>query len=125
MDPADHSRMARLLRHALDDEDLGALEELMSDDVTWGDVADPRGCRGRRDVIANFSRLADLGVGARVDGVVTGPRGVMVELCVHWPPGHSRETAATLHQVYVVRQDAVVEIIGFEGREAALRALED
>lgn len=119
----EHSRLAQQLSDALDAADLEAAGELMSEDVTWGDVDDARGCRNRRDVLATFARLMDLGVRGTVSEVVTGPRGIMVGLSVQWPPGHSRESATTLHQVYLVRDEEIVEILGFDDRDAASAAL--
>ena len=114
---------AQRLREALSDANLDALGELMDDHVTWGDVNDPRGCRNRRDVLATFARRRDQGVSGAVTELITGPQGILAVLSVRWPAAHSRAAKQTAYQVYVVRNELIVGVRGFDDRESALSAL--
>lgn len=118
-----HETLARGLREALDGHDLEALASLMSPAVTWGDVKDSRGCRDRTEVVATFARLRDAGIRASVNDVITGPRGVLVNLSVHWPVGVDHPPTSTVHQAYMVSDDVIVEVVGFDELDAALDAI--
>jgi ketosteroid isomerase-like protein len=118
----DDSSLAQRLSLALASRDLDALGALLSDHVTWGDVTHPRGCRNRNDVVATFSRLIDFGVSGTVTEVATGPRGILVGLEVAWPDDSPRESDTNIFQVYLVRDDKIVEIRPFDDRAGAARA---
>ena len=118
-----HEILAQGLRDALEGHDLDALASLMSPVVTWGDVNDSRGCRDRSEVVATFARLRDAGVRARVNDVITGPRGVLVNLSVHWPVGADPSPTSTVHQVYMVNKGVIVEVVGFDDPVTALDAI--
>ena len=115
------SSLARRLSLALASRDLDALGELLSDDVTWGDVTNPRRCRNRSDVLATFSRLLDFGVSGNITEIATGSRGILVGLEVTWPEDSPRESDTSLFQVYLVRDDKIVEIRRFDDRTSAAR----
>jgi ketosteroid isomerase-like protein len=112
-----------MLRHALSDADLTSLGELMAQDVTWGDVTDPRGCRTRDDVMATFARLRDQGVSGEPVEMIEGPQGVLAIMKVRWPAAHARAGLLLVHQLYVVRDGVIIEIRGFDDRNSALVAL--
>lgn len=117
----DDSSLARRLSLALASRDLDALGELLSDDVTWGDVTHPRACHNRSDVLATFSRMLDVGVNGDVTELATGSEGILVGLEVTWPEDSPRESETSLYQVYLVRDDLIVEIRRFDDRTSAAR----
>jgi ketosteroid isomerase-like protein len=117
----DDSSLAQRLSLALASRNLDALGALFSDDVTWGDVTHPRGCRNRTDVLATFSRLLDFGVSGNITELATGSRGILVGLEVTWPEDSPRESDTSLFQVYLVRDDKIVEIRRFDDRTSAAR----
>jgi ketosteroid isomerase-like protein len=117
------SSLADRLRAALNTANMDDFAQLLSEDVTWGDVNHPRGCRNRPQVLAIFRRNLLEGASARVDELVSGTRGILVVLDVTWPPRSSHGFEQIVHQVYFVRDGLVTEICGFEDRETAMRAI--
>jgi hypothetical protein len=71
----DHNPLADRVRKAFATRDLEAFGVLLTDDVRWGDVDHPRGCRNRSDVLATFSRLMTSGVEGAITELVTGTEG--------------------------------------------------
>lgn len=114
--------LAERVRHALSTRDLDAFGALLSDDVTWGDVQHPRGCRNRRDVLATFERVMDAGVTGDITELSTGARGILVGLEVHWPVGSPREDETSLFHVYLVVDDQIVAIHRYDDRPSAADA---
>jgi len=108
------------IRRALSNRDLQLLAPILADDVTWGDVADPRGCRDRTDVLDTFSQLMELGVEGDVAELAQGDLGILCELSVRWPVGMAGPSS--VWQVYLLRDDKVAEIRGCEDRQSARRA---
>jgi ketosteroid isomerase-like protein len=116
---SDDSSLAQRLSLALASRNLDALGELLSDDVRWGDDTHPRACRNRGDVLATFSRMLDFGVSGNVTELATGSKGILVGLEVTWPEDSPRESETNLFQVYLVRDDHIVEIRRFDDRTSA------
>ncbi len=114
--------LSERVRGALATRDLEAFAALLSEDVTWGDVTHPRGCRNRRDVLATFERVMDAGATGNVTELVTGSRGILVALDVHWPEGSPRGDETRLFHVYVVADDTIVSIERHDDRVSAALA---
>jgi len=108
--------LAEKVRQALTAHDLDAFGALLSDDVTWGDVGHPRGCRNRSDVLATFGQLLNKGVDGRITELKTGTTGILCGLGVAWPEGDPRETETSLFH------DRIYQIRRYDERESAAEA---
>lgn len=112
--------LAEKVRQALTAHDLDAFGSLLSDDVTWGDVGHPRGCRNRSDVLATFGQLLNKGVDGRITELKTGTAGILCGLTVEWPEGDPRASdSSSLFHVYMVRDGQIYQIRRFDDREFA------
>jgi ketosteroid isomerase-like protein len=116
--------LADRLRAALNTANLDDFAHLLSENVTWGDVNDPRGCRNRAEVLAIFRRNLVEGASASIDELVSGTRGILVVLGVTWPPHSRHGEHQMVHQVYFVSDGLITEIRGFDDRDTAIRAID-
>lgn len=111
-----------MIRRAFTDHDLEAFGALLSDDVTWGEVGDPRGCRNRSEVLDTLGRLLGTGVGMQITELATGGGGILCGLGLRWPQGHPRAADTQLFQVYIVRKGRISEIRRYDDRDSAALA---
>ena len=115
--------LAEKVRRALVSHDLQAFGALLSDDVTWGDVGHPRGCRNRSDVLATFGQLLDKGVDGRITELEAGTAGILCGLTVDWAEGDPRASdSSILFHVYIVRDCQICQIRRYDDRDSAARA---
>jgi hypothetical protein len=108
------------IREAFGNRDLTLLAPLLAEDVTWGEVDTPRGCRNRTEVLDTFAQLMDAGVSGDIVELAQGSSGILCQLSVTWPDGTSGAT--TIWQVYMLRGDEIAEIRGYDDRESAATA---
>jgi ketosteroid isomerase-like protein len=114
--------LAEKVRQSLTTHDLDAFGALLTDDVSWGDVGHPRGCRNRSDVLATFGQLLNKGVDGHITELETGPSGILCGLTVDWPDGDPRSADTSLFHVYIVRDGQICEIRRYDDRDSAAEA---
>jgi ketosteroid isomerase-like protein len=114
--------LAERVRQAFAAHDLHAFGAILSDDVTWGDVDTPEGCRNRRDVLATFARVLDQGVDGRITELETGSAGILCGLAVTWPAGDPRADVKGIFHVYMVRGGQIYQIRRYDDRASAAEA---
>jgi hypothetical protein len=110
-------------RAAFAARDLAALEQLLDENVRWGDAEDtPQTCHSRSEVLASLAHQAAHGASVRVVDVAAGPEAFVIELDVthRETPEHQRER--TVYQVLTVRNDLVTDIRGYPTRAEAAEA---
>ena len=105
------------LRSAFETRDLNTLAPLLADDVRWGDDGHPRTCRNAQQVLSTFARAMDEAE-ATITEMVEGTHGILCGLDVHWGDGRQRE----LFQVFLLRNERVAEIRGYDDRHSAAQA---
>ena len=111
-----------LIRNALAAEDLSAFTELLHPAVTWGAPGARRPtCKTRNQVLAWYQRGRDAGVrGSVYDVEVLGDR-LLVSMSVRGTEKAREGGGAALRfQVLTVRNDKVVDIVGFDDKTEAL-----
>lgn len=118
----DASSLADRPRRAYRDRDLDQLAPLLADDVLWGDVGHPRGCRNRADVLATFSALMGEGVDGQITELEEGTEGLLCGLEVRWPEDSHRRRDPPLFHVYLVRGGLISEIRPYDDRAPAAEA---
>jgi ketosteroid isomerase-like protein len=114
--------LAEKVREAFMAHDLKAFGALLSDDVTWGDVDTPRGCRNRSDVLATFGRVLDNGVDGRITELYTGTAGILCGVGVDWPDDDICAGDNELFHVYMVRNGRIYQIRRYDDRDSAAKA---
>lgn len=114
--------LADKIRRAFAGRGLSAFGGLLAEEVTWGDVDNPRGCRNRSDVLSVFALLLDKGVVANICELETGTAGILCELTVEWPEGDPRGIEPSLLHVYMVKDDRIYQIRRYDDRESAKQA---
>ncbi|HXQ19490.1 MAG TPA: nuclear transport factor 2 family protein [Acidimicrobiales bacterium] len=114
--------IAERLSRAYQARDLSLLAPLLADDVTWGDVGHPRGCRNRDQVLATYGALMGEGVDGRITELVEGEAGLLCGLAVDWPDPAARQGDRTRFHVYLVRDGLIAEIRRYDDRESAAEA---
>lgn len=118
----DDGPIAEGLRRAYETRDLSLLAALLADDVRWGDVNHPRGCRTRGDVLATFGALMADGVDGEIAELVEGDNGLLCRLEVHWPDPTARPDDRELFHKYLVRDGLIAEIQRYDDRPSAAHA---
>jgi hypothetical protein len=118
----DIEAIASRIKAALDDSDLGAFQDLLDPDVTWGPPhAKHPGCKNRDQVLAWYQRGKASGVEGRVSGVEILGDCVLLELVVRGTEAaEERGGTAMRWQVNTVRGDRVIEIVGFDDHGEAI-----
>jgi len=114
--------LAERLRHAYEERDLDQLAPLLAEDVTWGDVTHPRGCRNKAEVLATFAAVMSGGVEGEVTELSVGAHGLLCALALRWPEGHERADRLVLFHVYLLRDGLIGEIVPFDERGPAALA---
>jgi ketosteroid isomerase-like protein len=117
--PAGTHAIAVELRRAYATRDLTLLGPLLADDVQWGDVGHPRGCRNRADVLRTYANIMGEGADGDVTEMAEGTAGILCGLSVHWPDGVRRDRPTSLFHVYLVRDGKIAEIRPFDNRARA------
>jgi ketosteroid isomerase-like protein len=113
--------IAARVRAALQSANLEALRDLLDPDVRWGPPDDPEtGCRSRDEVLAWYRRAKDQGAQAAVTEVVEGAGTLLVGLRVSGTRTAAEQGGeADRWQVLTLANGRVVDIRGFDDREAA------
>jgi ketosteroid isomerase-like protein len=114
--------LADQLREALASRDLEAFGALLSDDVRWGDVNHPQGCRNRSEVLTTFARALSSGVDGTVSELESGTEGILCRFDVTRPEGDPRADDVDVFHVYLVSDGQIVQILRFFDRESAAKA---
>jgi SnoaL-like domain len=118
-DPATITALAERVRAALASGDLDAFAGLLDPQVRWGPPDDTTwGCHSRREVLAWYRRGHARGVRADVTEVQTTGDRIMIAMNVR-TPGSVPEGGVARYQVLTVSHGLVVDIRGFESRDAA------
>jgi hypothetical protein len=115
-------QVAGQVRRALAGENLSALTELLDPDVTWGAPgARTPSCKNRNQVVAWYQRGRDAGVrGSVFDVEVIGDR-LLVSMTVRGTENaQERGGAALRYQVLTVRNNRIVDIVGFDDKTEAV-----
>ncbi|TAN27492.1 MAG: nuclear transport factor 2 family protein [Actinomycetota bacterium] len=121
--PRDNRPLAEQVREAFAARDLQAFGALLSDDVTWGDVDMPRGCRNRTEVLTTLNSLLDKQVDGRITELETGEAGILCGLAVEWPKDDPRAGDTELFHVYMVRDGKIYQIRRYDDRDSAAAAV--
>jgi hypothetical protein len=115
-------QIAGQVREALAAESLSAFTALLDPDVTWGAPgARNPSCTNRNQVVAWYQRGREAGVRGSVFNVeVMGDR-LLVSMSVRGTENaRERGGAALRYQVLTVRNDRIVDIVGFDDRTEAV-----
>lgn len=104
-------QLAEAIARALSSLHLDGFEELLADDVRWGDDEAAENCRGRKDVIETFARLTEAGLRAEVREHEIGPAGVLAHLQLTWPESEEGSRPSELFHLYRVRHGRITEIL--------------
>jgi len=109
------------IRSAIDTADLEEFADLLHPDVTWGPGDhSSSGCHNRREVLKWYRRARAAGRRGRVTEVVVGEGKLLVGLEVAERPEAFQQGEDTNRwQVLTLREGRVVDIRGFEDRDAA------
>ncbi len=119
---SDNRNVSDLIRQAFTTRDLSAFGALLNDDVSWGDVGDPMGCRNRSDVLAAFGQLLQKGVEGTIAELVPGTAGILCELRLKWPKNDPRAWDRSLFHVYLVNGGLIYNIQRHDDRDSAAEA---
>lgn len=115
-------QVAGQVRAALAGENLSAFAELLDPNVTWGapGTRNPS-CKNRNQVLAWYQRGREAGVrGSMFDVEVIGDR-LLVSMSVRGTENaRERGGAALRYQVLTVRNDRIVDIVGFDDKAEAI-----
>ncbi|MHB1533217.1 MAG: nuclear transport factor 2 family protein [Acidimicrobiales bacterium] len=122
-DPSTAREFADRVRVALEAADLTAFRDLLDPDARWGPPDDPlSGCHNRDQVLAWYTRARDEGMRARVtEVVVAGGDKLLIGLKVTGTPAAAEQGGeADRWQVMTLGRSGMVDIRGFDDRDAAL-----
>ncbi|MGC2486619.1 MAG: nuclear transport factor 2 family protein [Acidimicrobiales bacterium] len=114
--------LAEQVRMALSEGDISAFATLLDPHVTWGA---PRArnptCKNRNQVLDWYRRAQESGIhGEVVDVEVIGDH-LLVSLLVRGSESaRERGSAAQRYQVLTVRDDRIIDIVGFDDKAEAL-----
>jgi ketosteroid isomerase-like protein len=107
------------VRDALLRGDFDEMAEALDPEVVWIGVSPGQLCRNRDDVLAIFRRALAAGRRARPEIVEEVEGMLVVDPRVEPPP----EFNPQLHQVFVVRDERIVEMRDYPDRISALEAV--
>jgi len=119
-------QIAGQVQAALQTADLVGYRELLDPNVTWGAPDDLNsGCRNRDQVLAWYRRGRAKGVRADVFETVVLNDKILVGLSI-FDDQSSSESGSQTHrwQILTVKDGLVVDIRGFEERDAAISRME-
>ncbi len=114
------TRLADLVRAALDAADLDAFAELLDSDVTWGAPGDPApACQNRKQVLDWYKRGRTEGRRAQVTEVLTNAGKILVGMQVTTSRSPDSDLVADRWQVLTVRAGRIADIRGYEALSPA------
>jgi len=119
-------QIAGQVQAALQTADLAGYRELLDPNVTWGAPDDMKsGCQNRDQVLAWYRRGRAKGVRANVTETIVHNDKILVGLSIidEQSPSESGDRA-NRWQILTVKNGLVVDIRGFEERDAAISRME-
>jgi len=106
------------VRQIIERQDFDAFASALAPDVVWVGVLPGQLCRTREQVIETFQSALDAGVQARPEILADSGEALVVDFHPQPPP----QLVPELHQIFVLRDDQVVELRDFPDRASALEA---
>jgi len=107
------------VREILEHGDFEAFSEALAPDVVWVGLAPGQLCRSRDEVLSVFRAAMERGHSGHPEIVAEADEALVVDPHVDPPLEQNPE----LHQVFVVRDDRIVELRDYRDRRAALEAV--
>ena len=108
------------VREIIERQDLDAFAGALAPDVVWVGVLPGQLCRSRDEVVDTFRHALAEGVQADPEIVVESGDALVVDFRPKPPP----EVVPGLHQIFVLRDEQIVELRDFPDRRSALEAYE-
>ena len=124
-DLVEMEQIAGQVRAALQTADLTGYRELLDPNVTWGAPDDMNsGCRNRDQVLAWYRRGRAKGVRADVVETVVRNDKILVGLSIFDEASSESDSQTNRWQILTVRSGLIVDIRGFDERDAAISRME-
>jgi ketosteroid isomerase-like protein len=108
------------VREIIERQDFDAFTDALAPDVVWVGVLPGQLCRNRDEVVATFRGALDAGVQATPEILLESDDALVVDFHPQPPP----ELVPDLHQIFVIRDEHIVELRDFPDRRSALDAFE-
>jgi hypothetical protein len=124
-DLVEMEQIAGQVQAALQTADLTGYRELLDPNVTWGAPDDMNsGCRNRDQVLAWYRRGRAKGVRADVVETVVRNDKILVGLSIFDEASSESDSQTNRWQILTVRSGLIVDIRGFDERDAAISRME-
>ena len=107
------------VRETIERGDFGEIASLLSPDVVWVGLEPGQLCRNRDEVLSVFREALASGMTGSLEVVAEEDDLLVIAPHVTPPP----ERNPDLHQVFVVREERIVELRDFRDRAGALEAV--
>ena len=106
------------VRDVIERQDFDAFAAALAPDVVWVGVLPGFLCRNREQVVETFRNALDAGVRASPEILADSGDALVVDFHPEPPP----ELVPGLHQIFVLRDEQIVELRDFPDRPSALDA---
>jgi SnoaL-like domain len=108
------------VREIIERQDFDAFTDALAPHVVWVGVLPGQMCRNRDEVVDTFRNALAAGVQATPEILIESGQALVVDFHPQPPP----ELVPGLHQIFVLRDERIVELRDFPDRGSALDAYE-